>query len=123
MLGVGKPSESELMCLWRARLWKGLIPICQVLEDDPVEYEILPGTTKQERYRQRLIAEGRCPHCGKPCTPFAECEERRAYKQAKAKNKTLVHKASGRPGDKRLLPKPKADYDYRIVVANAWEGK
>jgi hypothetical protein len=37
---------------------------------------------KSQRYRARMKKEGRCPHCGKPCAPFFECEERRAYKNA-----------------------------------------
>ena len=35
---------------------------------------------KQQRYRQKCISEGRCPHCGKPCAPYYECEVRRLYK-------------------------------------------
>ena len=116
MSGVGVPSESELMCLHRARLWEGLVSFCQEVEEEPKEkYE----GDKYQRRRQKLAAEGCCPHCGKPCAPFVECEERRAYKRKKAKDKTLVHKASGRPGDKRFLPKPKPEYDWRAVVANA----
>lgn len=33
--------------------------------------------TKQARYRQRLIESGRCPHCGRPCQPYYECEDMR----------------------------------------------
>ena len=36
-MGVGKPSERELMCLYRARLWERLIPFVkdfEELEDD-----------------------------------------------------------------------------------------
>lgn len=36
---------------------------------------------KQERYRQKQIRVGRCPHCGKLCAPHYECEERRASKK------------------------------------------
>ena len=36
---------------------------------------------KQRRYRQRLVAQGKCPHCGKPCAPYYECGERRFYRQ------------------------------------------
>lgn len=36
---------------------------------------------KWARYRHRLIADGRCPHCGQPCAPYYECEYRRFYKQ------------------------------------------
>ena len=34
MLGVGVPTERELMCLWRARLWESLIPFA-LLFDEP----------------------------------------------------------------------------------------
>ncbi len=36
---------------------------------------------KYQRYRQKCISEGRCPHCGKPCAPYFECAERREYKR------------------------------------------
>lgn len=36
---------------------------------------------KHQRYREKCISEGRCPHCGKPCAPFHECYERRFYKR------------------------------------------
>lgn len=38
-------------------------------------------TDKQKRYRQKCISEGRCPHCGKPCAPYYECDTRRLYKK------------------------------------------
>lgn len=37
--------------------------------------------TKHERYRRKQVEAHRCPHCGKPCTPFYECEERRRKKR------------------------------------------
>jgi hypothetical protein len=37
---------------------------------------------KQTRYRRKIREQGRCAHCGKPCAPYAECAERRAYKRA-----------------------------------------
>lgn len=37
-------------------------------------------SNKYSRYRQKCISEGGCPHCGKPCAPFFECAERRAFK-------------------------------------------
>ena len=33
--------------------------------------------TKQQRYRRRNILCGLCPHCGKPCAPYYECDDRR----------------------------------------------
>ena len=35
---------------------------------------------KQHHYRQRRIKKGCCPHCGKPCAPYYECEDRREKK-------------------------------------------
>lgn len=43
---------------------------------------------KYQRYKQKCVSEGRCPHCGKPCAPFYECDERRIYKKA---NRTLQY--------------------------------
>lgn len=37
---------------------------------------------KNAAYRRRCREEGRCAHCGRPCYPYAECEERRAYRSA-----------------------------------------
>ena len=37
---------------------------------------------KTKRYRAKMKASGRCPHCGEPCAPYYECAERRAYKNA-----------------------------------------
>ena len=34
MFGVGVPSESELMCLARARLWKSLIHFVSMFDED-----------------------------------------------------------------------------------------
>lgn len=36
---------------------------------------------KNRRYRQKQISEGKCPHCGKPCAPYYECDKRRQYKK------------------------------------------
>lgn len=35
---------------------------------------------KYQRRRRKLVASGRCPHCGKECAPFYECADRRTYK-------------------------------------------
>ncbi len=42
-----------------------------------------PGYEKGKRWRQKQIKAGRCPHCGKPCAPFYECDERRNYEKSK----------------------------------------
>ena len=36
---------------------------------------------RQARYRERMRLCGLCPHCGKPCAPYATCAARRAYKR------------------------------------------
>ena len=38
------------------------------------------GLNKFQRRAKRLRAEGRCDHCGRPCAPYFNCPERRAYK-------------------------------------------
>jgi hypothetical protein len=38
----------------------------------------IEGNKRQEytrRYRAKTVAEGRCPHCGKPCAPRYYCSE------------------------------------------------
>ena len=37
-------------------------------------------TDKYSRHRQKCMSENHCPHCGKVCTPFYECSDRRASK-------------------------------------------
>jgi hypothetical protein len=32
-MGIGQPLERELMCLYRARLWEGLIPFAKDFEE------------------------------------------------------------------------------------------
>jgi len=51
------------------------------LHKPPVE---TMGLTKEARYILKCRAEGRCPHCGKPCAPYKQCEERREYERARA---------------------------------------
>ena len=36
---------------------------------------------KYQRYRLKNTAQGRCPHCGKSCAPYYECEDRRLNKK------------------------------------------
>lgn len=36
---------------------------------------------KHKKYRLHNVAKGKCPHCGKPCAPFYECETRRFAKR------------------------------------------
>ena len=32
-MGVGQPTERELMCLWRAKLWGSLVPFAEWFEE------------------------------------------------------------------------------------------
>ncbi len=36
---------------------------------------------RHSRYRVKCQETGKCPHCGKSCAPFYECEQRRFYKR------------------------------------------
>ena len=94
----------------------------------------MPPVNKYQRYRQKCLREGRCPHCGKPCAPYAECDDRRKTKNVYRVAKRFVaagmvsarkgergrvwwkltnsdpslmpvSKVSGRDGDKRFWPK------------------
>ncbi len=38
-------------------------------------------TTKQARYRRKMRLIGCCPHCGKSCAPYSECQTRRDDRQ------------------------------------------
>jgi len=96
---------------------------------------------KYQRYMQKCVREGRCPHCGKPCAPYYECDTRRGIKRVtyylkklekagvveriKTETGTLwrhtgkppkykvVSKRSGGPNDFRHMPRrPQAIVDY-----------
>lgn len=60
--------------------------------------------TKQQRYRQRCIDEGRCPHCGELCAPYYECADRQRKKRLLVALKQLEREgiivAMRRPGRK-----------------------
>lgn len=47
---------------------------------------------KWSRYRRKCQDEGRCPHCGKKCWPWYECEERRWKKKLGAILSELVRR-------------------------------
>lgn len=55
----------------------------------PLQLPILPKDNKWIRYRKRLRAKQCCPHCGKPCAPYFECEVRREYRRLKYREKVL----------------------------------
>lgn len=38
---------------------------------------------KWQRHRLKCQKEGRCPHCGKPCLPYSECEDRRHIRKVR----------------------------------------
>ena len=59
----------------------GIVQSKHTLQDVKLHDDSLPKISKQIRYRQKNIAQGKCPHCGKPCSPFYECEDRRNIKK------------------------------------------
>jgi hypothetical protein len=67
-----------------------------------------PATDKHSRWRQKMVSEGRCPHCGKPCEPFYECEQRRANKKI---NRIL--KEAVAQGKIKIVGKDVVKYIYR----------
>lgn len=50
----------------------------------------MTGPASTRDYKMRCISEGRCPHCGKPCAPFTECEDRRRYKRERYLKRGMV---------------------------------
>lgn len=45
---------------------------------------------KYARYRVKQQEVGRCPHCGKPCAPYYECNDRRFYKRVMSALRKMV---------------------------------
>jgi hypothetical protein len=88
MFGVGIPSESELMCLSRARLWEGLIPFTKLFEESAMEDRTTTDT-----------GQG----------PVAQMVEQESCK---------LQVAGSIPGQDLHKKKAKPEYDYRVVVAN-----
>lgn len=87
-VGVGQPTERELMCLYRAKLWEGLIPFAKdfkELEDD----------------RSNDNQQG----------PVAQMVERLPCKQGVDGSIPVQ--------DLQRKKRPKPEYDWRVVVANA----
>jgi len=67
------------------------------LHKPPIE---MAGLTKLARYYLRRVSEGCCPHCGKPCAPYYQCEERREkdrLRMSKGKPRKLHVKAHRKP--------------------------
>lgn len=63
---------------------------------------------KNKAYRKRCQAAGLCPHCGKPCAPYRECEARRAYKRGRnyLRRPALIRgPMKMKPNDPRRLPR------------------
>jgi len=67
----------------------------------------------------RLVSEGQCPHCGITCSPYYECEQRRAYKRNRYIHKGNwggVRRGCGRkPG---VANKPHGDSNGRLKHQN-----
>ena len=87
-MGVGQPSERELMCLARARMWEGLIPFTSEFEEPDDD-------------RSNYDKQG----------PVAQMVEQRPRKSQAA--------GSIPRRDLQKKKKPKPEYDWRVVVANA----
>lgn len=68
----------------------------------------IPNPDKYQRRLRKLQSQNSCCHCGKPCAPYAECEERRAYKRMWARN----HKHSD-------ILKESFSLDQKIVFSEA----
>ena len=49
---------------------------------------------KQQRYQKKMVASGRCPHCGKPCAPYYECEDRRSYRKSNLALRRMVNSSN-----------------------------
>jgi len=102
---IGYSSEAELRCLANIKSFtatlKGLEELAPLMRNK---------WDKWQRYRVKLVAAGRCPHCGKPCAPYRECEERRQKKAEYVKKRRqrlnpnyTPYRPIG-PDDKRKLP-------------------
>jgi hypothetical protein len=69
-----------------------------------------PARDKYSNYRKRMVSEGRCPHCGKPCAPFYECAERRGKKQFARVLRELI-----KEGTVRIVGKQGRQTLYKVV--------
>lgn len=87
-MGVGQPSERELMLLARARMWEGLIPFVKDFEEP-------------EDDRSNDNQQG----------PVAQMVERLPCKQGVDGSIPVQ--------DLQRKKRPKPEYDYRVVIANA----
>jgi hypothetical protein len=87
-MGVGQPSERELMCLYRAKLWEGMIPFTKEFEE--------PDDDRPNANQQG---------------PVAQMVERLPCKQGVDGSIPVQ--------DLQKKKKPKPEYDWRVVVANA----
>ena len=59
---------------------------------------------KNLNYRRRCQAKGLCPHCGKPCAPFFECETRR--EQRAVRRRKPVEQLLRKPNQPRTADHP-----------------
>lgn len=75
---------------------------------------------KHQRYRQRKIVQGKCPHCGNPCAPYYECEERRINKKmSRLLNRMVLAgliSKSENPGKPTLYSKEPHEPQIKIKV-------
>lgn len=62
------------------------------------------GLNKWQRRYRKLRKEGRCWHCGKPCAPWYECEDRRKYKYARYQKSSESRVKYRRPRKRKQGP-------------------
>lgn len=54
----------------------------------------MTGKAATDAYKRRLVEQGKCTHCGKPCAPYRECQERREYKNFLRRQKSKFHRTA-----------------------------
>ena len=64
---------------------------------------LLGMANKHKNYIKKCVSEGRCPHCGRFCAPFYECDERRTnrrlvYKLNRMTKAGFLEKSKGKDG-------------------------
>ncbi len=82
---------------------------------------------KYQRYRHKMISQGKCPHCGKPCAPFYECEDRRKRKSMSKLLRRMVWAGilsrEIKPGKPTLYSKVEQEtkIEYRGRKISSWD--
>lgn len=111
-MGIGQPSERELMCLYRAKLWEGLIPFTELFEEH------------DRAVKGGLKSSGETPD---PASNFEEPDDERSNDNQQGPVAQMVERLPCKQGVDGSIPvqdlqrkkRPKPEYDWRVVVANA----